>query len=190
MLATLLVVAGTGGAEAHRLKAFATVEGATIGGLAYFPGMGLARGVSVKVLAPDESLVAETTTDDQGRFTVLVRQRMDHKIVVDTGDGHRAEFLVRASEFPEFLPVAVGGTMVATAPEAIAVQTTATQSPSASELEALVDRVVARHVGPLREELDASGDRIRFRDVLGGLGWIAGVTGVICWLTSRRQRSE
>ena len=104
MFLTLLLVASASPAEAHRLKAFATVEGSTIMGSAYFPGMGVARGVDVQVLAPDGSLLAETATDDQGRFTVKVRQRVDHRIIVDSGDGHRAEYLVRADELPESLP--------------------------------------------------------------------------------------
>jgi nickel transport protein len=188
VLATLLVVTGTGGAEAHRLKVFATVEGATIRGSAYFPGMGVARGVIVKVLAPDGSLIAETAADDQGRFTILALQRMDHRIVVDTGDGHRAEFLVPASDLPGSLPLAPGDTAVAAPLPVIDAHPVPTPSPTTSELEALVDRVVARHVGLLREQLDASADRVRFRDILGGLGWIAGITGIVCWVAARRRQ--
>ena len=51
----------------------------------------------------------------------------------------------------------------------------------------MIDRTVARHVGPLREQLDAFQDAIRFRDILGGLGWIIGVTGIACYLIARRN---
>ena len=64
------------------------------------------------------------------------------------------------------------------------------EAASAPELEALVDRAVARHVGLLREQVDAYESQLRFRDILGGLGWLAGITGVVCWFTSRRRRSD
>jgi nickel transport protein len=55
------------------------------------------------------------------------------------------------------------------------------------ELEQAIDHAVARHIGPLREQLDAFEDAIRFRDILGGLGWIVGVTGIACYLIGRRH---
>lgn len=187
-LTAVLVITGTGGAEAHRLKAFATVEGTTIFGSVYFAGMGAARGVDVKMLGPDGSLVAETQTDDQGKFALAAPQRMDYRIVSDTGDGHRAEFLIRAAEFSERLlpqdlaPVSTAtGAAVASAPVA---------DSSAAELEAVMDRTIARQIGLLREQLDASESQLRFRDILGGLGWIAGLTGVVCWIASRQRRSR
>ncbi len=187
-LTALLLMTGTGGAEAHRLKAFATVEGSSINGSVYFAGMGAARGVDVKMLAPDGRLVAETTTDDQGKFAMTAPQRIDYRIVADTGDGHRAEFLVRAAEFSESLPLqdpapvqSATGAAAGTAP---------VTTPSASELEAVIDRAVARQIGLLREQLDASESQLRVRDILGGLGWIAGITGVVCWVASRHGHSR
>lgn len=187
-LTALLLMTGTGGAEAHRLKAFANAEGTTINGSVYFAGMGAAKGVDVKMLGPDGRLVAETATDDQGKFAMTAPERMDYRIVSDTGDGHRAEFLVRAAEFSEALPpqepapvqsatgAAVGSALVA--------------NPSAAELEAVIDRAIARQIGLLREQLDASESQLRVRDILGGLGWIAGITGVVCWVANRHKRSR
>ena len=187
-LTALLLTAGAGGAEAHRLKAFASVEGTTVNGSVYFAGMGAARGVDVKMLGPDGSLVAETTTDDQGKFAMTVPQRMDYRIVSDTGDGHRAEFLIRAAEFSELLP-SQDPAPVQTAAGAAA-EGAPIANPSAAALEAVIDRAIARQIGLLREQLDASESQLRLRDILGGLGWIAGITGVVCWVASRHRRSQ
>ena len=192
LLLVLLTVSAASPAEAHRLKAFASVEGTTINGSAYFPGMGVARGVEVRVLAPDGTLLAKTTTNDQGHFTVTARQRIDHRVVVDSGDGHRAEYLVRAGELPESLAASPGvpadaAAAVASAPAPLAAAAVPVATAIGPELEAAIDRAVARHVRPLREQIDAFQSAIGFRDVLGGLGWIVGVTGIVLWLIARRN---
>lgn len=173
-------------ALAHRLNAFAAVDGLMIRGAAYFPGMGVARGLDVKVLAPDGSLIATTTTDDAGRFAVVARERIDHRVVIDGGDGHSAVVIIRAAEFPESLPQAPSG--AADMPTVGGVPTPpASAAPLPLALEAAIDSAVARHIGPLREQLDAFENAVRFRDILGGLGWIIGLTGVACWVAARRR---
>jgi nickel transport protein len=54
-------------------------------------------------------------------------------------------------------------------------------------LEAAIERAVARQIRPLREQLIAAEDRIRLQDILGGIGFIMGLTGLALWLTSRRR---
>lgn len=195
LLLALLAMSVAAPAEAHRLKAFASVDGMTINGSAYFSGMGMARGVEVEALAPDGSVLARTTTDDQGRFSVTIRRRVDHRIIVDAGDGHRAEYLVRAEEMPQSIAeslelpadiVAANAAPVPASPPPAAAGGSAVTIIS-PELEQAVDHAVARHIGPLREQLDAFEDAIRFRDILGGLGWIVGITGVACYFLARRN---
>lgn len=196
LLLALLVTSVAAPAEAHRLKAFASVDGTTINGSAYFPGMGMARGVAVEVLAPDGSILATTTTDDEGRFTVTIRRRIDHRIVVDGGDGHRAEYLVRAEEMPQSLAglpeLSADVVAATTASAAPSPPPAAAVAPGATtigpELEQAIDHAVARHIGPLREQLDAFEDAIRFRDILGGLGWIVGLTGIACYFIARKDQ--
>jgi hypothetical protein len=120
-----------------KLKVFAFAEGETIRGLVYFSGNGPAQGTLIQVFDPDGALLAEATTDSEGHFTIIAARRVDHRIGADSGDGHHAEYVVRADELSPALPAVIG--------------------PSAAELETMIERTVARQVGPLREQLDTFG---------------------------------
>jgi nickel transport protein len=189
MLLTLLAVLLPFAAQAHGLSVFARADGVVIQGMVYHQGMVPARAAHVTVFDPEGALLIETVTDDQGRFTFKATRRVDHRIVADLNDGHRAEFSVAAAQLPTFLPQASPrrsspqGSPSAGADGSVA----ATAAPAA--LEAMVDAAVARHVGPLREQIAAYEDKIRWHDVLGGIGYIAGMSGLACYFLARRRGS-
>ncbi|WP_343867009.1 hypothetical protein [Caenispirillum bisanense] len=54
-------------------------------------------------------------------------------------------------------------------------------------LEDTIARAVAREVNPLREQLEAYEEKVRLHDILGGLGWIAGLTGIAFYILARRR---
>ncbi len=108
-------------AQAHKLHVFAAVDGKVLRGETYFRGGGAAAGVAVRVLGPAGQLLGETTTDDQGKFVVPVRFRCEHRVVVDTGGGHTAEYRIAQEELPADLPPlgkvdTVGGSRASTPP--------------------------------------------------------------------------
>jgi nickel transport protein len=53
-------------------------------------------------------------------------------------------------------------------------------------LEAAIERAVARQVRPLREEVAAARDAARLQDILGGIGYLFGLTGLALWWRGRR----
>lgn len=192
LLLSILVLMPTA-AHAHKMRAFASVEGVTIRGLVFFSGSVPAQGVTVVVSAPDGRVLATTTTDPQGHFSVRARQRVDHHIVADGSDGHRAEYVVRAAELPPDLPEGgepVSGSSAApmmgdaSVPESPAVGGPVTEQ--GETVPALVDAAVARQLGPLREQLAQFEEQVWLRDVLGGLGYLLGITGLALWLRDRR----
>ena len=172
-------------ALAHKLKLFATVEGTIIRGRVYFAGDSLAKGIRITVQGPAGEPLAEAVSDEDGRFAVDARERVDHHLVADSGDGHQARFVVAAADLPPGLPERPTQNVLADPPAAPPAPQA--DAPAAAEIEALVDRAVARHVRPLAERLVALEDTLRWRDILGGLGYIAGVTGVACYVAARRR---
>jgi nickel transport protein len=190
--AVLLIAFPASSAFAHKLKTFGFAEGAAIHGSVYFSGNVAAQGARIQVLDPDGGLLAETTSDSEGHFTITARRRVDHRIVADSGDGHHAEYVVRADELPPALArpatSAASGVAEAAEPANLSASAVGSIGPSTAELETVIERAVARQVGPLREQLDAFEDRVRWHDVLGGLGYILGVTGIACYLIARRNR--
>lgn len=161
----LLLIAAP--AQAHKLKVFATVEGAEIAGSAYFVGGEKAAGVPGRILGADGSVVAIFATGPDGGFRQKAAARMDHLIAVESEDGHAAQFTIPAAEFPPTLP-----------------EGKATAAPADT---AALEAAIARQIRPLREQIDAYESRIRLHDLMGGVGAIFGLFGCWAWLQSRRR---
>jgi nickel transport protein len=174
-----------GTVSAHKLKVFATGEGDRIVGYVYFPGGARAHGLTVVALLPDGEPAGQAVTDDRGEFAVPVGMRCDYTLVAQTPDGHRAEFVVKAAEMSPDLPPhnAVSGGAETAPPE--------TRKPTEenAELRALVEEAVREQVRPLREQLDAYEQEVRFRDVVGGIGYILGLAGIAFYFLGVRGRA-
>lgn len=158
-------------AQAHKLKVFATVEGAEIVGSAYFVGGEKAVSVPGRLIGADGT-AQSFLTDAEGGFRLSVPSRQGYTVLVEAEDGHAAAMDLPADGFAPALPQ---GRAVPTAAATV----------DAAALEA----VVARQIRPLREQLDAYEAKTRLHDVLGGIGTIFGLFGVWAWLQSRRTGS-
>jgi nickel transport protein len=191
LLAAVLIALLPLPVQAHRLNVFASVDGAVIRGSVYFQGMIPARNAPVTVLDADGALLAETVADDAGHFAFEATWRVDHRIVADLSDGHRATFVIAAAQLPPSLPVPSEPSQPA--PEAdksanaAGAEATQQAMPPEAAIEAIVDAAVARHVGPLRQQIAAYQDKIRWNDVLGGIGYIVGMTGLAFYFLARRR---
>ncbi|RAU22843.1 hypothetical protein CU669_05505 [Paramagnetospirillum kuznetsovii] len=182
LLLVLLLLAHP--AQAHKLKVFASAEGAAISGLVYFSGGAKAMGVSGVVQGPDGAEVGRFATAEDGSFRFPVNVRMDHLIMVDAGDGHVASALVAADEFPASLPPTSLPQVAASARSAPTVASVA----AAADMDA-VEAAVARQIRPLRQQLDAYEEKVRLHDLLGGIGTIFGLFGIVAWLNARGRTS-
>ena len=186
--------AGGDPAFAHRFTLFASADGTTITGSARFAGGGTPAGETVVAHDPAGRELARTTTDADGAFSLEATQRIDHHLVIETADGHVARFVVSAAELPASLPTRDGPAVDAPADAAMAAvggdapAATLPASIDEAALAALVDEAVRRRVQPLREELFAFQEAVRFRDVLGGIGYIVGFFGLIAYGLSLRRR--
>lgn len=173
-------------AWAHKIKLFATAEGTTIAGYAYFSGGGRAQEAAVAAAAAGRT-VYQGHTDDQGAFRFEATARADHRLTVDSGDGHVASFTIAAAELPESLPA--GDSAMTAAPAAVPPVFTAAPADD-NRLAELVARAVARQVRPLREQLDAYEQTTRWRDALGGIGFIVGLGGLAYGMAQRRREKR
>jgi nickel transport protein len=174
------------------MHVLADVEGNTIRGEAYFSGRGKAKGVTIEVLAPGGRELGRTRTDDDGTFSFHAKYRCDHTIVAVTGDGHRATCTLKADELPSDLLPLVGSTgpQGGTAAAAPAAQHAPAPSsaPSADQTARLVERVVRRQLRPIRRRIEEAEERVRLHDILGGIGYIVGATGLVLYFRSRSRR--
>jgi len=162
----------------HQLYVVAHARGAMIRGEAYFRGRIPARNLEVKALDPDGRIIGETSTDEQGKFTLEAKYRCEHRLIVDTGDGHAAECTVAAGQLPDSLPTRGPATHAHLSPNE-------DRRPPADnqQLEAIRAEVAA-----LRDELKQYEQRTRLRDVLGGIGYIVGLSGISFYFLGIRRK--
>jgi nickel transport protein len=168
-------------AGAHKVNVFAYAEGGTVYAEGYFVDGTPTRESRISAYATDGSVVAQGSTDDDGRFSFQVEKAQDLRIVLEASMGHRNEITLTAAEMggPEGSRAAV--------PERVAAPSTGA-APEA--LESTLDRVLARRLQPLQESLA----RLRqaqespgVSQILGGLGYIVGLAGAYLWGVSRRR---
>jgi nickel transport protein len=151
LCATLGLMACPVPALGHRIHVSAHVHDGAIHGEAHYPDDTPVRGATVTAYDPAGEKIGQTTTDEKGSFTLEARIRCDHRLLVDTGDGHGAEYVIRAAELH------------------------GDQDP----------------LEGIRQELSDLREQLWLRDVLGGLGYIVGITGVAFYfLGVRRKRSR
>lgn len=171
-------------ALAHKVKIFAAAEDGNITGFAYYPGGGKYMNSPIQVFAPRENKVAELTTDDKGAFIYTPQQNSEHLFVIQTKDGHRAEFLVAAGTRHEE-PEATAETQEQNPKKT----RHATDPASKEELKRLIRAAVSKELLPLREDIARYEQKVRLHDVLGGIGYIAGLCGLALFLQGRKKRN-
>lgn len=181
----LALLVRTGPTLAHGLALFAAADRGGVAGQVSYAGGHPAGGLAVQVFAADGELRALLETDAEGHFVYRPSVAEDLRLVAQSADGHRAESRIDAAE----LAIAVD----AAHPEAGSdASGPAAPCAASAELDAstvrAIEQVVARQVQPLRAAIAQSESRVRLQDVLGGIGYILGVTGLWLWWRSRRGR--
>ncbi|MCM5551750.1 carboxypeptidase-like regulatory domain-containing protein [Pleomorphomonas sp. NRKKF1] len=163
-------------AEAHRLKLFAQVTGDTVAGYGFYIGGGRPEGAEILVTKPDGTEIARLKTGKDGDFTFTPPTPGRYRLTLAGGDGHFAS-----------TDVSTDGTPAAPSPTAVTPSTSAIPADLDARIAKAVDAAVARQIGPLMEAYDAADGRVRFNDLIGGLGWIMGLAGLWAWFRSRRS---
>ncbi len=158
-------------AEAHKLSLFAMAEGTEI------VGKVTPAGASVHVEAPDGTLLGRLSVDEGGAFRFQATQLMDHVVVADIGDGHAERIAVHWENLSDTLPKSSGQISVEG------------DEPHEHAETGKTEQAVARQVGQLRQELAAFRDEIRFRDIIGAIGYIIGFAGLLAWFHTRRKKT-
>ncbi len=162
MLLGLMLV--TRPALAHEFHVFAHAEGNSIVGEAYFHGGDPVQGATVVALDPSGQELAVTTTDQQGRFAFELTAHCDYRLVVDAGEGHVAEYTVRADELPNL-------------------------GPRDESLRKQIDAIAAQ-IKALRRDLHEYRNQRQWQDVLGAVGYILGIMGLAFYFLGVRRKEK
>lgn len=192
-------------AQAHRANIFAWAEGDAIHCECAFSGGKSALGAVIRVLDnATGALLAEGRTDDAGLWSFPIpetarKARMDLKLELLAGEGHRGEWVITAEEYLGAAGSAAGATSAAAEGSTPAASDAATSAASAeangaalsldeATLRRIVDEALDRRIAPLNHKLAAMADSgPTARDVFGGIGYILGLFGIAAYFKGKKQ---
>lgn len=190
----VLIACGVSGvpktASAHKMFVFATVQGDRIEGEVYYQGGDPAPDAKIVVSGPDGTMLDQAVADQQGRFRLEPRWKLDYRIVADDGFGHRAEYTIPEDELPSGLPAFGAESSVDTPANESSATPAADSSTALHEPPSdLVSEIAAlsQQISALRRDLERSQARLRTQDVLGGIGYILGLMGLGSYLLRNKR---
>lgn len=180
-------------AEAHKVSAYAYREGDKVIGECYFVDGSPCKDSKVEVYNEDGGKILETVTDEKGRFNFKTSNNGELKIVIPAGEGHMAEYRLEAVEQRK-----EGGKDEIKRPSS-ANQPKKGQEPkfthssiTKDELRQIIDEAMdARLQGLEAEIMDIRKqmDKVGYRDIIGGIGYIIGIWGLIMILKRKKDAS-
>ena len=187
-------------ALAHKVRIFAYGEGNTIVGETAFSG-GRAPKDS-EIIVQDASggrTLFTCRTDDNGDFRFPIpeearQDRLDLRIIINVGEGHRGEWLLAADEYLD--DEQQDETVATSAPDKIAEVARAgnpTRTISADQelIRRVVEQAMDKKLGPIKHMLVQSLDQgPRFQDILGGIGYLIGMAGIIAYFKSKKGEKK
>ena len=192
---TTIVLLAPVSAWAHGVNVFAYAEGDTVVVEGYFHDGAKCRDCAIEAFDSDGQRLVEGKTDEDGRFSFKAPAATDLLLRLTASMGHRAEYRMPAADLPgapqqpqtsneadEHVHPHSGSTHEAPA----APREGYVHDPA--EIERVIEEVVARQLAPIRRELEESRRRRRLSDIIGGLGYIAGLMGLILYFRGKQRQ--
>jgi len=176
----LLLISITTETFAHGLYLFADALQNHIEGRAYYANQTPANYEQVLLYDQENTLLQKSVTNEQGHFRFNVEKPQTYKIVLQAEEGHRAETLVVFSQsktlgLEQQLQQALENKFQFQPPN------------TDKNLEQLLTTILQKELQPLKEQIDQYEHKIRWHDILGGLGYLFGLTGFWFFLRTRKS---
>jgi nickel transport protein len=201
-LVTLVLLLGFSSlGSAHKVNVFAYADGEAIQVECYFTRNQKVRfgKLTVTDLATGEKLL-EGTTDEQGLFRFqpdpdFLKTGHGMNILLRAGEGHQSDWQIEPEELAALAPPGkstqqptqlTGEAQPAPAGQ-LAQLPAASGTMAATELEALIGKVMDAKLAPIKQTLARQADSgPGLRDVIGGIGWIIGLLGLATYIKHKR----
>lgn len=178
-------------AFAHKIVGSAWTDGADIEGEVGFSNGDMAKnGTVVDVFGPNDTKIGEAIVMEDGLFRFTPTQAVAHTFVANLGAGHVARFTMEVDELPQL--VAATTQTQTPAPAATSASVPEPVAPAASaidqaELQRMIAKAVRQEVQPLRKEIASYKEKNNMQSILGGIGYILGLTGLVFYIMARRK---
>ncbi|MBI5787766.1 MAG: hypothetical protein HZA78_02775 [Candidatus Schekmanbacteria bacterium] len=168
----LMVLLNVSRVWAHKVNIFAYAEKGTVFTEGYFPDGKAVEGGKVEVYDSQQNKLLEGTTDKDGLFSFKIPKQDDLNIVLIATMGHKNSFLLKSSDL---------------AGEGSAATPSAGSDVPAADVPASSSGAVAETAPakPIRHM--SQGEPLPVSGILGGLGFIFGLTALIMQLAGKKK---
>jgi nickel transport protein len=193
---------------AHNVNVYAYAEDDTVHVKGYFSN-GPARNCRVVVFSPEGARLLDGKTDSNGEFSFKAPARFDLRIQLMAGEGHSAEYVLKAEELPDNLTTGHSGSEELKAPlpqqepepdrrhpderETPREQSETPGILTSREIRGIVEEVVEKKIAPVRKmmlEQRENAQGASFEKVLAGIGIIFGLMGFTVYLRMLWRKKE
>ena len=185
--------------SAHKVMIFAWVEGDTIHTQSKFSGGKRTKNTRVLVYDPNDILLLEGKTDENGMFSFKIPKRTELKIVLKASMGHMAAWKIPVEEITgsqsESNILATVEEVTATSPSssesikiAGEVSEPSTMELRKKEIQEIIDTSLDKKLRPITEMLaDSMECGPGITEIMGGIGYILGLVGVALYFANRKR---
>ncbi len=185
-----LLMAGifySGASFAHKVNMFAFVEGDQVFIEGYFSDGKRAQNSKVTVSDEQGKTLLKGETDHEGNFSFRVPAgARSLRITLNAGMGHKTEYTLGQDELAGALPE---GETAAAKDVAVTDETTAGAVGGPVD-EHAIRRAVGQAILPLMRRMSSLEERASFSDIIGGIGFIVGVTGLFFYFKARNMMRD
>lgn len=167
-------------ALAHKVNLLVNRQKEVITGESYFADGSPCKKCAIKVYDSKGVKIAETKTDEWGKFILSLSERGELKIVVEAGEGHRAEQKIKALTFEKFSEKRKE--KIKEKGENLEENSLIKQT-----IEDTIDSKLQNLKTELLLEIKKEINKIYLKDIIGGIGYIFGIWGIIAILKNRKK---
>ncbi|GGF65488.1 hypothetical protein GCM10011332_19420 [Terasakiella brassicae] len=183
-LVLIALLALTTPADAHKVIASAWTDGADIEGEVGLSNGDVAlEGTAVEVFDLDDNLLGETKIGKEGLFRFTPTKAIPHKFRANLGAGHVATLIMQVDELPDHLKGE-------TAPVQTPSQSTDQSVAVSGDMQKLVAKAVRKEIQPLRKEIASYKEKNDLQTIMGGIGYILGLTGIAFYMAARCKEKK
>ena len=174
---------------AHKVNVFGYREVNCIIGEAYFSDGSPCKKCLVEIYDKQGKKIAQTTTDERGKFKVLVNEKGSVKIKLIAGEGHLAEYEIEGLK--EVTEKNQASSQKEISKKIVKSKNSQIQtSISKDELKKIVREVVAEETECIKSilmDLKKDMNKAKIHEIIGGIGYIFGIWGIIALLKTRKK---
>ncbi|KPA14261.1 hypothetical protein MHK_005532, partial [Candidatus Magnetomorum sp. HK-1] len=177
--------------NAHKVSVFAWVEGDTVYTESKFSGGKKVKNAPIEVFDPNGNKIIGGTTNENGEFSFKISKKMEMKIVLIAGMGHKAYWVLPIEEFTEestnFIEDKKKQKLITESPPK---KLHTSECVTSEDVQQIVENVLDKKMKPLINKINKSLDpnhTPKFSDILGGIGYILGLIGIGAYYNYRNK---